>query len=456
MYKQILFIFLLIGVQTVSAQLKSSKQIVDKKPNIVIILVDDLGSGDVSSLFRKILKTPNIDRFAKEGVKFESGYVPVPLCGPSRAAILTGRYPQRFGFADNSGGIPTDVPLLSGVLKNAGYYTAHIGKWHSTGPMPHLRNAFNETLCSPVSSPFINYHQPTLSRNGKVETSSEYSTDLFAREAVEFIERNKNRPFQLTVAFNAPHILKVVKVAATIKKEYDNSVALGKPTQVPMAPTSRPADRDKFKSQFPTDSARADIAATIFALDQAVGHILDKLKATKLDKNTIVFFIGDNGAHPENRSENIPLRDYKWTTYEGGIRVPFFAMYPGVLPSGLNYKQPISSIDIFKTCMALTGIEEPRGLEGVNLIPYLTGKIKTLPHETLFFKYGNMGAVRAGNWKLITQTNKANELYDLSVDVSEKNNLASSNEILVKSLNQKWQDWNLGNKQQNLNSKPLE
>lgn len=442
MFKQILLILLLTAGLTGSAQLKSAKQTVAGKPNIVIILVDDLGSGDVSSLFRKVLQTPNIDRFAKEGVKFESGYVPVPLCGPSRAAILTGRYPQRFGFSDNSGGIPVEVPLLSGVLKDVGYYTGHIGKWHSTGPMPHLRNAFSETLCSPVSSPFINYHHPTLARNGKLETSSEYSTDLIARESVEFIERNKNRPFQLTVAFNAPHILKVVKVAATIKKEYDNSVALGKPIQVPMAPTSKPSDREKFKSQFPQDTARADIAATIYALDQAVGRILDKLKATKLDKNTIVFFVGDNGAHPENRSENLPLRDYKWTTYEGGIRVPFFAMYPGVFPAGLNYKQPVSSIDIFKTCMALTNTQEPSNLDGVNLTPFLTGKLKNAPHDALYFKYGNMGAVRADKWKLVIQPNKPTELYDLSNDLEEKNNLASSNVALVDNLNKKWHKWN--------------
>jgi arylsulfatase A-like enzyme len=412
------------------------------KPNIIIILVDDLGSGDVSSLFRKVLKTPNIDRFAKEGVKFESGYVPVPLCGPSRAAILTGRYPQSFGFRDNSGGIPVEVPLLSGVLKDVGYYTAHIGKWHSTGPMPHLRNAFNETLCSPVSSAFIDYHNPKLARNGKLETSSEYSTDLLARESEEFIERNKNRPFQLTVAFNAPHILKVVKRASNIKTEYDSSVALGKPIQVPMASTSRPSDREKFKSQFPTDSARADIAATIFALDQAVGRILDKLKETKLDKNTIVFFIGDNGAHPENRSENLPLRDYKWTTYEGGIRVPFFAMYPGVIPAGLNYKQPVSSIDIFKTCMALTMTQEPANLDGVNLIPFLTRKLKNAPHDALYFKLGNMGAVRADKWKLVIQNNKPTELYDLSTDIEEKNNVAATNSNIVEKLHEKWKTWN--------------
>ncbi|MDA9555466.1 sulfatase-like hydrolase/transferase [Pelobium sp.] len=446
MIKRIIF-FSLFGVFVTTFNTVMASTNPPAKPNVVIIIVDDLGSGDVSFLFRKTLQTPNIDRFAKEGVKFESGYVPVPLCGPSRAAILTGRYPQTFGFGDNKGGIPAAMPIISGVLKNAGYYTAHIGKWHSDGPMPYLRNAFDETLCSPTSSPFINYHHPTLARNGKVETSDEYSTDLFAREATEFIERNKNRPFQLTVAFNAPHILKVVKNATLIKNEYDKAVAEGKVYQVPMTKTSRLADRNQFNLKFPTDSSRADIAATIFALDQAVGRILDKLKATKLDKNTIVFFIGDNGGHPENRSENLPLRDYKWSTYEGGIRVPFFAMYPGVFPAGLNYKKPVSSLDIFKTCMALTKTKEPENLDGVNLTPFLTGKLINAPHDALYFKYRDMGAVRSDKWKLIIQANKPSELYDLSTDLEEKNNVATANSDLVEKLYAKWQSWLASTKQ---------
>ena len=300
--------FLALPLLVSSIHVQASKP---TKPNLILIIVDDLGSGDVSCLLRDVVKTPNIDRLAKSGVTFTSGSVPVALCGPSRAAILTGQYPQRFGFANNAGGIPVDVPILPGVLRQAGYYTAHLGKWHSEGPMPYLRGCYDETLCSPVSSAFIDYYHPTLARNGKVETSNEYSTDLFAREAVEFIGRNVDKPFALTVAFNAPHILKVVKKAPMIRREFDEAIMAGKTLGIPKFPTARPEDLKKFTAQFPNDSARADAVACIYALDQAVGRILDKLAETKLDKKTIIFFIGDNGGHPENRSENFSRTDAK-------------------------------------------------------------------------------------------------------------------------------------------------
>lgn len=412
-----------------------------KKPNVIVIIADDLGSGDVSCLFRNVVKTPNIDRLAKMGVKFSSGSVPVALCGPSRAGFLTGLYPQRFGFSDNSGGIPVTTPMLPGVLKEAGYYTGFIGKWHSSGPMPSERDCFDESLCSPKSSPFIDYYHPKLARNGKVESSDEYSTDLFAREAEEFIDRNREKPFNLTVAFNAPHILKVVKNAHIIGKEYDQSVASGHPIEVPKSPTARPGDMSRFVNQFPNDSARADAVACIYALDQAVGRILDKLKTTGLDKHTIIFFFGDNGGHPENRSENLPLRDYKWTVYEGGVRTPFFAVYPGVFPSGLDYKQPVSTLDIFPTCVALTGATAPANLDGVNLTPFLNGENKKAPHKALFYALGGFGGIRQDNWKLVLTPEGKCELFDLLKDVEEKNDLAPFQSVLINELTGKWKAW---------------
>ncbi len=411
------------------------------KPNVIVMIADDLGSGDVSCLFRQVVKTPSLDRLAAMGVKFTSGYVTAPLCGPSRAGFFTGRYQQRFGFNGNDGGIPTNMPLLPGVLRDAGYHTGLIGKWHSAGPMPFERGCFDETLCSVNSSPLINYHHPKLSRNGRPEQFEEYSTDLFAREAEEFIERNKAKPFSLTVTFNAPHILKVVKKAGIIKTEYDASVAAGKPIDIPKAPMARPGDAEKFAAQFPGDSARADTVATITALDEAVGRILEKLKQTGLDKNTIVFFFADNGAHPENRSENLPLRDYKWTVYEGGIRVPFIAAYPGVFPAGLEFSKPVSSFDIFPTCVALAGIKAPDNLDGVNLTPYLKGENNTAPHDELFFSQDGMGAVRAGQWKLVLPKTGAAQLFDLSKDVEEKHDLAADESSRIQDLKAKWQAW---------------
>ena len=412
------------------------------KPNVIVFIADDLGSGDVSCLFRDVVKTPNIDRIAAMGVKFTSGYVTAPLCGPSRAGFFTGQYQERFGFTGNNGGIPTTLPLLPGVLHNAGYHTGLLGKWHSAGPMPAERGCFDESLCSKFSSPFSDYHHPKLCRNGKMEEFDQYSTDLFAEEAEKFIDRNKDKPFSLTVTFNAPHILNVVKAAPEILKDYNAAVAAGKILDVPKTPTARPGDAAKYASQFPGDSARADTVATIAALDQAVGRILDKLKQDKLDQKTIIFFFADNGAHPENRSESLPLRDYKWTVYEGGIRVPFLAAYPGVFPAGLTYSHPVCSFDIFPTVAALAGVKAPANLDGVDLTPYLKGEKTTAPHESLFFSLSGMGAVREGPWKLvIPKKGGAPELFDVTKDVSEKKDLAAAEPERVKAMVAKWEAW---------------
>ena len=413
------------------------------RPNVLVLLVDDLGWGDVSCLNQNgAVKTPNIDRIARAGVKFTNGYVTAPLCGPSRAGFFSGRYAQRFGFWDNSGGIPTDVPLLPGVLRAAGYRTALLGKWHSTGPMPHARGLFDESLCSPVSSPFIDYHHPKLARNGVVEESDEYSTDLFAREAVAFIDRNKTNPFALTVTFNAPHILRVVKNAQLIRADYDAAVGAGKTLDIPKVPMARPGDAEKFTAQFPGDTARADTVATIAALDEAVGRILDKLHSAGLERNTLVFFFGDNGGHPENRSESLPLRDYKWSLYEGGIRVPFLASFPGVFPAGLTFDHPVSSLDIFPTVAALTGATPPANLDGVNLTPHLTAAKPTAPHDALFFSISGIGAVRSGPWKLVLPPGAAApQLFDLSADPAEKTDLAAAQPDRVRALRARWQAW---------------
>jgi arylsulfatase A-like enzyme len=442
MKSRTLLAFLLAGslLLTCSAHLPGAESPA-ARPNVIVLLVDDLGWGDVSCLNNGAVKTPHIDRLAQTGVTFTSGYVTAPLCGPSRAAFFSGRYAQRFGFWDNSGGIPTDQPLLPGVLRAAGYRTALIGKWHSTGPMPHARGVFDETLCSPVSSPFIDYHHPKLARNGTMEESADYSTDLFAREAVEFIDRNKTKPFALTVTFNAPHILRVVKNAQLIRADYDAALAAGKTLDIPKVPMARPGDTAKFTTQFPGDTARADTVATIAALDEAVGRILDKLQQSGLDRKTIVFFFGDNGGHPENRSESVPLRDYKWSLYEGGIRVPFLASYPGVFPAGLTFAHPVSTLDIFPTVTALTGTTPPANLDGVNLSPFLTGQKTTAPHDALFFSINGLGAIRSDRWKLVLATDGTPELFDLSRDLAEKNNLAPVQSDRVKVLREKWQAW---------------
>jgi arylsulfatase A-like enzyme len=411
------------------------------RPNVIVMIADDLGYGDVSCLSRGGVHTPNLDRLAKTGVKFSSGHVTAPLCAPSRAGFFTGVYQQRFGFLDNEGAIPTSLPLIPGVLRDAGYRTALLGKWHSGGPLPHERACFDETLCSARPSPFIEYFNPKLSRNGKVETHQGYITDILAKEAEDFIERNKSNAFALTVSFNAPHIANVVRPFHLIRKEYDAAVAAGGSFDVPKTPTARTGEAQKYAGLFPGDTARADTVATIDALDEAVGRILDKLEQSGLAKDTVIFFFADNGAHPENRSENGVLRDYKWSHFEGGIRVPFLAAYPGVFPAGLEYSNPVSTLDIFPTVAALAGVSAPANLDGVNLTPFLKGESKELPHESLFFHTTTHGAVLQHPWKLVVATDQSVQLFNLAEDIGEKFNLVGAEADRASRLGEEWKKW---------------
>jgi arylsulfatase A-like enzyme len=411
------------------------------RPNILVMIADDLGYGDVSCLSHGVVQTPNIDRLATMGVRFTAGYVTAPLCAPSRAGFFTGRYQQRFAFLNNEGAIPADIPLLPGVLRAAGYYTGLMGKWHSEGPMPFERGCFDETLTPPKSSPWVDYFNPPMARNGKAERMKGYSTDILAHEAEAFIDKNKGKPFALTVTFNAPHIGPIKVPHDKIRVAYEAARAVGKVYDAPKTPTARPGEAAQYSSQFPGDTARADTAATIAALDEAVGRILDKLQQAGVASNTVVFLFADNGGHPENRSENGVLRDYKWSHYEGGIRVPFLAAYPGVFPAGVEYARPVSTLDIYPTVMALTGVKPSSGLDGVNLVPYLKGEQAGSPHESLFFLTGDKGAVVQDQWKLVVFPRAAAQLFDLSRDIGEKNDLASAEPARVQAMKAQWTAW---------------
>jgi arylsulfatase A-like enzyme len=200
-------------------------------------------------------------------------------------------------------------------------------------------------------------------------------------------------------------------------------------------------EAESIQSQFPGDTARADTVATIMALDQAVGRILDKLEKTGLAKNTIVFFLSDNGGHPENRSENLPLNGYKWSVSEGGFRVPFFAVYPGVFPAGLVYDQPVMSFDILPTCAALAGVPVPGNLDGVDLTPYLKGEKQGVPHEALCWRIGSRWAIRKGGWKLESNTVKKPQLFAITEDFEERHDVAAAHPEVVEELQKAWQVW---------------
>ena len=394
------------------------------KPNILIILSDDQGYADVGFQGSKDVPTPHLDTLAKSGVRCTSGYVTHPFCSPTRAALLTGRYQQRFGHENNpvydpldkTEGLPLSERLLPQFMKEAGYKTGWIGKWHLGSSPEHTpwQRGFDETFgFIGGGHSYINWkpnerqYTLTLTRNGQPAEVTEHLTTTFGNEAAAFIRRNKAEPWMLYLAFNAPH--------------------------TPHQPTvEREAQFEKF-----TNPQRRKCLAQISLLDDAVGVVTAALKESGQSERTLVFFFSDNGGPPTG-AVNTPLHGHKGQVYDGGIRVPFVVSWPGKLPAGSTYDSPVSSLDVFATSLALGGVPMPKDkkYDGVNIVPYLTGETKSAPHERLFWRTGGgkAHAVREGNWKLVRQQGKPAELYDLAADIGETKNLAAEKPDVVARL----------------------
>lgn len=409
-------------------------------PNLIVILTDDQGYADVGFHGSRDIRTPNIDRIARNGVVCTEGYVSYAVCGPSRAGLLTGRYQDRFGFSRNpliafndpAMGLPTSEETLADLLKRANYSTAVVGKWHM-GVHPTLhpnRRGFDEFYgflggghryfpedltfkdLSEVRSEYDSYRTKLMHNTRRVE-EKEYLTDALSREAMRFIREKKNNPFFLYLAYNAPH--------------------------APMQAT------EKYLSRFQeiTEPRRRTYAAMVSAVDDGVGGILNVLEELNLDKNTLVFFLSDNGGPtPDNASSNAPLRGKKGDFFEGGIRVPFAVQWPGTLPAGTRYTQPVISLDIFATIAALAKIRPRNPIDGVNLIPFLTGQSEGAPHDYLYWRNFDQQrlAVRSVDEKLITQP--LNDfLFQIKQDVGEKNNRAGQDTVTLENLKAKASQW---------------
>lgn len=410
------------------------------KPNVVVILVDDLGYADVGFNGCEDIPTPNIDRIAEEGMRCTDGYVSHPFCSPTRAGLLTGRYQQRFGHENNPPflpdndkiGLPTDQVTIADVLSSAGYVSTMIGKWHlgAAEPFHPLNRGFTHMYGFlggghqyfpdrlTVADPREHRHQyrTKLLRDRKRVEETEYLTDAFSREAVAFIDRYHDRPFFLYLSYNAPH--------------------------TPLQAT------EKYLKRFPDikDKKRRVYAAMVSAIDVGVGRVLQALDRHDLDEQTLIFFLSDNGGPVGvNGSSNEPLRAGKGTVYEGGIRVPFAVRWIGQLPAGRDYDQPVSCLDIFATAAAVAGAEVPERhkLDGVNLLPYLQGEKTTPPHEVLFWRRGggDSYAVRRGRFKLTEQNRGKLELYNLVKDIGEQHNLAAEQSGLLRKLNALKNEW---------------
>lgn len=411
------------------------------KPNMIVILTDDQGYKDVGFNGSTDIKTPFIDQIADQGTVFSNGYVTFPVCGPSRAGLLTGRYQGRFGFTtnpapieDSKTGLPHSEKNIAEVLKPAGYTSGILGKWHM-GSHPDFHpnkrgfdyffgfvegghKYFPEELTlndySEISK-WGQWYNTRIMRNQERVDIKQYLTDELSSEAVNFIEREKDNPFFLYVAYNAPH--------------------------APLQATQKYLNRYKHIK----DKKRQTYAAMISAVDDGVGKILASLKEQGIDDNTMVFFLSDNGGpETKNASDNGELREGKGSLFEGGVRVPFAVRWPNKIPSGITYHNAVSSLDILATIVGQANIDTSanKPLDGVDLIPYLNGENTGQPHDILYWRHLRKDgqAALASNTKMLNLNGKK-YLYDLSNDIGETNNLAKDKIKSYQTLQESYDVW---------------
>ena len=407
-----------------------------ERPNLIVIMTDDQGYADVGFNGCEDIPTPHIDSIAEQGVRFSNGYVTYPVCGPSRAGFITGRYQQRFGFernpqyrtGDPNMGLPLSEETIADVLKKVGYTSGIVGKWHlgahrDLHPLSrgfdffhgHLgggHNYFPEMLTikdSEAATDEPQSYRTWILRNYEPVEPTKYLTDDFSDAAVEFIEMNKENPFFLFLSYNAPH--------------------------TPMQAT------EAYLARFPDikEAKRRTYAAMVSAVDDGVGRVLAKLEEHGLDDNTLVFFLSDNGGSPKNASLNTPLRGHKSDVWEGGYRVPFALRWSGRLEAGAVYERPVSSLDILGTIAGITGvsISSERPLDGVNLVPFLDGDKQGDPHQALYLRKWDQQryAVRKGDHKLVIPVKGGKpQLFHLAEDIAEKKNVIGSERDIAKEL----------------------
>ena len=398
------------------------------QPNILIIYADDLGWGETGVQGCRDIPTPNIDSLAKNGVRFPQGYVAATYCSPSRAGLMTGRYPTRFGHEFNAvarqSGLSLQETTLPQRLKTLGYATCIVGKWHLGGQasadyLP-VNRGFDEFFGTVANTPFYHPQQFIDSRKSlkiqKIDDDDFYTTDQYAQHSVDWLDQHQKTPWFLYLPFNARHA----------------------PLQAPQ----------KYLDRFPDlEGKRKIFAAMMVGMDDAVGRVLEKIRDLGQEENTIIFFVGDNGGPTASTtSQNGVLRGFKATTFEGGPRVPFFMQWKGKLAGGKTYDFPVQNLDILPTCVTAAGgtVESSWKLDGKDLMPYLTGANTARPHETLYWRFGKQWAIRHGDWKLVVSKGGSGrpELYNLADDISESRDLASAESQKTSELRSLYEAWN--------------
>lgn len=409
----------------------ASSALAQDRPNILLIVGDDMGYADVGFHNCRDIPTPNLDALAAAGVRFTNGYVSGPYCSPTRAGLLTGRYQNRFGHEFNNGGagggLPVTETTLADRLRDAGYVTGAVGKWH-LGNKPDMhpqRRGFDEFFGF-LGGAHSYFDAGGMLRGNEPVKEMDYTTDAFGREACAFVEKHKGKTWFLYLAFNAVH--------------------------TPMHATD--ARLARFNGV--GDEKRRTYNAMMLAMDEAIGDLRAKLESTGQAKNTLVMFISDNGGPTMNGvtvngSRNDPLRGSKRTTLEGGIRVPFVIAWPGRINPGVEHR-PAIQLDLHATALATAGITpKPEWkLEGVDLVPFITGQNSGTPHDTLYWRFGQQMAIRSGDFKLVRYDLAAEggkgvselKLYNLAADIHEDKNLSAEMPERVRDLQAKWDAWN--------------
>ena len=414
--------FLVVGLWVgISAFTKHSNTV---KPNIILILIDDAGYADFGFMGSTNLQTPNLDLLASSSVIFSDAHVSATVCSPSRAGLLTGKYQQRFGYECNEGdgytGMDTAQIILPKLLKSKGYTTAAFGKWHvgfNANQHP-LAKGF-DYYYGFLSGGRSYFYQPNKddrpgSKNALLENQHQvsfdgYLTDVLGNKAVEYIQKKKQQPFFMYWAPNAVH--------------------------TPMEASD--ADMQKFANH-----PRQKLAAMTFALDRAVGNIINELKKQGIFENTLIFFLSDNGGANNNQSINFPLKGFKGNKYEAGHRIPFLVSWPKQFKHQ-KYNGLSSSLDIFPTVLEAAGAIKSsyKGLDGVSLIPFLKGYSKTAPHELLVWRKDAEAAVRNNQYKLIRVKGLDDRLYNLENDPGETKDLRSSEPLIYSKLKNQLVNW---------------
>jgi len=405
------------------------------KPNFILIVVDDLGYADVGFHGSTQIKTPHLDRLAAEGVVCSNGYVSAPVCSPSRAGLMTGRNQPGFGYDNNLatnqpgfdpefGGLPIGEKTVADRLKPLGYVNGLIGKWHlGLRPQFHpLKRGFDEFWGFTggghnyfPTPPGKGYDAP-IECNYKQAQTITYITDDIGSEAVDFVRRHRHEPFFLFVSFNAPH--------------------------GPLQATE--ADLQLYAQV--ANKRRRTYCAMVHRLDVNIGKIMDAIEQTGLTAKTLVAFISDNGGPVDhNASINAPLNGQKGILWEGGMRVPFILRWPQALRAGQTYEHPVSSLDFAPSFVTAAGgaIRAQDKLDGVDLIPFLTGKQEGRPHDKLLWRFTISAAIRDGNWKLVRLPDRLPMLYDLSQDISEQKDRALDNLERTRAMVKQLGDWDV-------------